>query len=276
MTTRLPTYFISHGGGPWPWMTHLLPGNWTKLEDSLTSMAAELGSAPAAILIVSAHWEEPDFTLQTHPNPPMYYDYGGMPEFTYRVQYPAPGSPALAERVLGLLRAADLPAAADPARGFDHGVFAPLHVAFPRADVPVVQLSLRRDLDPETHLRAGRALAPLRDEGVLVVGSGFSYHNQAEFGPRGSDGGAEVSRRFEEWLTETLVDVPHGERTTRLIDWEKAPLARQSHPREEHLIPLMVAVGAAEGEAGVRTYVQDDFMGTVTSASYRFGAAVRG
>jgi aromatic ring-opening dioxygenase catalytic subunit (LigB family) len=270
---RLPTYFISHGGGPWPWMKDLIPGDWTPLEDSLTSMAAEIGVKPKAILIVSGHWEEAEFTLQAHPNPPMYYDYGGMPAFTYQIKYPAPGSPRLAERVMNLLHAAAIPSRQDPARGFDHGVFAPLAVAYPDAEVPVVQLSLRRDLDPRAHLAAGRALAPLRDEGVLIIGSGFSYHNLTNFGPRGFDGGADTSKKFEAWLTETLVESPLTERTTRLIEWEQAPLARESHPTEDHLIPLMIAVGAAEQEAGERIYLQHDFMGTVTSASYRFGDA---
>jgi aromatic ring-opening dioxygenase catalytic subunit (LigB family) len=268
---RLPTYFISHGGGPWPWIKDLLPGDWTKLEDSLTAIAAEIGVTPAAILMVSGHWEETEFTVQTHPRPPMYYDYGGMPDFTYQVQYPAPGSPALAGRVTDLLRDEGMSSRRDGTRGFDHGAFAPLYVAYPDANVPVVQLSLRKDFDPEAHLQVGRALAPLRDEGVLIVGSGFSYHNLSNFGLRGSDGGSATSRKFESWLTDTLVGSPAVERSRRLREWEQAPLARESHPTEDHLMPLMVAVGAAEHESGERIYFQEDFMGTVTSASYRFG-----
>jgi aromatic ring-opening dioxygenase catalytic subunit (LigB family) len=234
-------------------------------------MPAEIAATPKAILIVSGYWEEAEFTVQTHSSPPMYYDYGGMPEFTYRVQYPGPGSPELAGRVIDLLQGSGMPARGDGTRGFDHGVFAPLVVAYPNADVPVVQLSLRRDFDPDAHVQAGRALAPLRDEGILIIGSGFSYHNLTNFGPRGPDGGAEASKKFEGWLTEALVGSPAAERTKRLLEWESAPMARRSHPREDHLMPLMVAVGAAEHETGQRTYIQDDFMGTVTSASYRFG-----
>lgn len=267
-TPRLPTYFVSHGGGPWPWIKEQLPGNWAPLEASLQAIPLELGAAPRAVLVVSGHWEERELTVQTHPQPPMYYDYGGFPEFTYHIQYPAPGSPEVAARVVQLLGDAGIPAETDDRRGFDHGAFAPLFVMYPHADVPVLQLSLKKGYDPAEHLAAGRALAPLRDEGVLIVGSGFTYHNLRDFGP----GGAHASREFEEWLTAALVDAPPEERAARLVRWEQAPAARQSHPAEDHLIPLMVAVGAAEQEPGVRFYHQDDFMGGLTSASYRFGA----
>ncbi len=264
---RLPTYFISHGGGPWPWIVDQMPGDWSKLTASLEDIPRRLGVTPRAILAVSGHWEEPELTVQTHPNPPMYYDYGGFPEFTYRIQYPAPGSPEVAARVVELLTGAGIPVREDDQRGFDHGVFAPFYVAYPDADVPILQLSLKKGYDPEEHLAAGRALAPLRDEGVLIVGSGFTYHNLRDFGP----GGARASAEFEAWLTEALVEATPAERSRLLRRWEDAPSARASHPAEDHLIPLMVAVGAAEDEAGVRTYFEDDFMGSLTSASYRFG-----
>jgi len=266
-STRLPTYFISHGGGPWPWLVDQMPGDWSKLQRSLEAIPHDLGVTPRAILAVSGHWEEPEFTVQTHPNPPMYYDYGGFPEFTYRIQYPAPGSPEVAARVGDLLDDAGIPVRFDGQRGFDHGVFAPFYVAYPLADVPILQLSIKKGYDPEEHLAAGRAIAPLRDEGVLIVGSGFTYHNLRDFGP----GGGRASKEFEAWLTDALVASEPGERSKRLLDWERAPSARASHPAEDHLIPLMVAVGAAEDEEGVRTYHEDDFMGSLTSASYRFG-----
>lgn len=265
---RLPTYFVSHGGGPWPWMKDQLPGNWAPLEESLRAFPRELGTVPRAVLAVSAHWEEPEFTVQTHANPPMYYDYGGMPEATYQVQYPAPGSPEVAARVRQLLEAAGIAVLEDPERGFDHGVFAPFSVSYPDADVPILQLSLKHGYDPAQHLAAGRALAPLRDEGVLIVGSGFSYHNRRHFGPSGTV----ASREFERWLTGALVDVGADERTGLVLDWEKAPSARAAHPTEDHLVPLMVALGAAEAEPGTRVYHQDDFWGCLTSASYRFGS----
>ena len=217
--------------------------------------------------MVSGHWEAPELTVQTSPRPPMLYDYGGFPEFTYHLEYPAPGSPEVAEQVVDLLGHAGIPTRTDAARGFDHGVFAPLFVAYPAADVPILQLSIKSSYDPAEHLAAGRALAPLRDDGVFILGSGLSYHNLAAFGPRG----AEPSHRFDAWLTDALVHAPTDARTERLLDWEAAPSARACHPREDHLVPLFVAVGAAENEPGSRTYHEDDFMGALSASSYRFG-----
>lgn len=267
-STRLPTYFVSHGGGPWPWLMDQMPG-WEVLHESLRTLPSELGRRPTAVLCVSAHWEERDFTVQTHPNPPMLYDYGGFPDFTYSIQYPAPGAPDVAARVAELLGGAGFPVLENATRGFDHGMFAPLYVMYPNADVPVLQLSLRADLDPAVHLAAGRALAPLRDEDVLILGSGFSFHNLRLFGAPGR----EPSRAFDDWLAVTMLGSSPEERTQRLVDWERAPAARISHAREEHLIPLMVAVGAAESEQATRTYYETDFMGSLTSSSYRLGAA---
>ena len=265
--TRLPTYFISHGGGPWPWMKEQMGGVYDRLEASLARMPAEIGVTPRAVLMVSAHWEAPRFTVQTHPNPPMLYDYGGFPEFTYHVRYAAPGAPAVAARVRALLAGAGIDSAEDPARGFDHGMFAPMAVIRPQADVPVVQLSLRQGLDPVEHLALGRALAPLRDEGVLVVGSGLSYHNLRAFGPA-----ARVpSAAFDAWLGDTLAIADGPARSAGLAAWERAPAARLAHPREEHLLPLMVAVGAAEGEAATRVYHEPDFFGGITVSSWRLG-----
>jgi aromatic ring-opening dioxygenase catalytic subunit (LigB family) len=245
------------------------PGVWTALEASLQALPRELGVVPRAILAVSAHWEADAFTVQTHPNPPMLYDYGGYPDFTYEIQYPAPGSPEVAARVVELLGAAGISTRVDGERGFDHGVFAPVHVAYPDADVPIVQLSITRRYDPAGHLAAGQALAPLRDEGVLIVGSGLSYHNLHD---RTGAWRGPASREFEAWLTAALVDGPLEERTEKLVDWEKAPSARACHPEEDHLIPLMVAVGAAEHDSGVRTYHEDAFAGVLSVSSYRFGA----
>ena len=265
---RLPTYYISHGGGPWPWIKDLLPGDWSILERSLQAMPRQVGTTPRAVLVISGHWEEPVFTVQTHPHPPMLYDYGGFPAFTYEIQYPAPGAPDVAARVGELLSGAGIAHGEDGRRGFDHGVFAPLFVMYPDAEVPVLQLSMRHGYDPATHLAVGRALAPLRDEGVLIVGSGFSYHNLRAMGPAG----VEPSRQFAEWLQETLVEGPLAARSGRLLEWERAPGARQSHPAEDHLIPLMVAVGAAEGDPGVRVYHETDVMHAgITSSSFAFG-----
>ncbi len=267
---RLPTYFISHGGGPWPWLKEGMRGAYDKLEASLKELPRETGTPPPqAILAVSGHWEEREFTVMSGARPPMLYDYSGFPEHTYRIEYAAPGAPQVARRVLELLAAAGLGAREDAARGFDHGVYAPLAVAYPEANVPVLQLSIRSDYDPETHLAAGRALAPLRDEGVLILGSGLSYHNLRQFDER-----ARVpSREFDEWLTAAVCGARAEERNRLLRDWQRAPSARAAHPREDHLIPLMVAAGAAEAEAAVRVYHEDAFFGGITVSSFRFGAA---
>lgn len=267
MQTRLPTYFVSHGGGPWPYMDGPFRRRFDQLEASLQAIRREVGR-PAAVLMVTAHWETPRFTLSSGDWPGMVYDYGGFPEHTYHVRYPAPGSPQLAARAAALLQGGGMDAVLDAERGFDHGSFSVLVPMFPDADVPVVQLSIRGDFDPAAHLEVGRLLAPLRDEGVLIVGSGLSYHNLRRFDPSA----AEPSRAFDHWLNSTLVDAAPDERSLALNRWALAPAARLAHPREDHLLPLMVAVGAAEDEAGARVYHQDDFMGGIAVSSFRFGA----
>ena len=265
---QLPTYFISHGGGPWSYMTGEFRENLAPLERSLLEMRAELGKAPRAILVVSGHWEERGFAVSSGAHPGMVYDYYGFPDDLYQIQYRAPGSPEVAQRVQELLRAGGLEARLDPTRGFDHGTFSIMKPLYPAEDMPVVQLSVDSGLDPALHLAVGRALAPLRDEGVLIVGSGLSFHNLRLI--RGS-GGYEPSRQFDAWLQRTLVQSSADERTRGLMDWERAPFARVAHPREDHLIPLMVAVGAAEDARGATTYHQTDFAGGLTASSFRFG-----
>lgn len=266
-TPKLPTFFISHGGGPWPWMKEEMGGMYAQLEAALRQMPQQIGATPKAVLMVSAHWEAPDFTVMTHPHPPMVYDYSGFPEHTYHIQYAAPGAPQLAQQVQALLQGAGIAARTDPARGFDHGLYAPMAVIYPQADVPVLQLSLKRGLDPQAHLAVGRALAPLRDEGVLIIGSGLSYHNLRAFGPAAK----EPSAAFDAWLQQVLAITDPAQRAAALIAWESAPSARQAHPREEHLLPLMVAVGAAETEAATCVYHEDSFVGGVCVSSFRFG-----
>lgn len=261
----MPTFFVSHGGGPWPFMEGDYRQAHAKLEASLRALPALLPVRPRAILMISAHWEESAFTVMNSPAPGMLYDYGGFPPHTYEVVYPAPGDPALAERVVALIQAAGLSAGRDAQRGFDHGAFCTLVPMYPDADVPVVQLSLRRGLDPAEHLAMGRALAPLRDEGVLILGSGFSFHNLRLYGPAGRA----PSAAFDAWLQASL-PAPEG-RAERLKAWAQAPAARLAHPREEHLLPLMVAAGAAEGEAASCSYHETEFLGGVTASSFRFG-----
>jgi len=220
---------------------------------------------PRAILVISAHWAEADFTLGSHPRPALIYDYHGFPPHTYRLSYPAPGDPALAASCVALLQDAGLTAREDPQRGFDHGVFIPLKLVFPEADIPVVTLSLRRDLDPAAHLAAGAALAPLRDDGVLILGSGMSFHNMQGYGdPRYGP----PSDAFDAWLTAAVQRDDSKARDRALAGWDAAPGGLLSHPRgqEEHLIPLMVAAGA--GGRGERVF-SDRVMETTLSA-FRF------
>jgi aromatic ring-opening dioxygenase catalytic subunit (LigB family) len=265
--TALPTYFISHGGGPWPWMDwRQMFGN---LEDSLKDMPRQIGMTPKAVLVVSGHWEAREFAVMSHPRPPMVYDYSGFPPHTYDVVYPAPGAPALAQRVCELIQNAGLPAQLDETQGYDHGAFVPLYIMYPQADVPVIQLSLKHGLDPAEHLAVGRALAPLREEGVLIVGSGLSYHNLRLMGPTAQ----EPSNRFDAWLQQALLHSEPKERSRKLTDWEQAPAARIAHPREDHLLPLMVAVGAAENEPAAMVYHDEGLFGGMTASSFRFGEA---
>src|SRR5690606_5919710 len=198
--------------------------------------------------------------------PELIYDYYGFPPHTYELTYPAPGEPALAEQVVQRLQEAGLEAGVDPQRGFDHGMFIPLKLVFPDADIPVIQLSLRRDLDPVAHLAVGGALAALRDEDVLIIGSGMSFHNMRAYGdPRYTA----VSAEFDDWLTAAVESAP-AQREEQLANWARAPQALHCHPRgdEEHLIPLMVAAGAAGDSIGKKVY-SETVMKTVISA-FRF------
>jgi aromatic ring-opening dioxygenase catalytic subunit (LigB family) len=265
----LPTYFISHGGGPWPWMKDQTNGAYDRLEASLIEMPQQIGVTPKAVLVISGHWEERDFTVMSSANPAMIYDYSGFPEHTYRIKYAPPGSPQVADRVRGLIADAGFAAKLDPRRGYDHGTFAPLAVIYPDADVPVLQLSLRHGYDPKVHIAVGRALAPLRDEGVLILGSGLSYHNLSDFGPRAR----EPSAAFDRWLQETLVAAIPAERINRLVEWEAAPAARKAHPQEDHLLPLMVVVGASGNDKAVNVYHEADFFGGISVSSFMFVSA---
>ena len=265
-TMQLPTYFIPHGGGPWPYMPEMATAMQT-LALSLADIPRQLGQTPKAVLMVTAHWEANAFTRGANPQPGMVYDYGGFPHHTYSVVYPAPGAPALAQRVQGLLLDAGLPVALDTQRGYDHGTFVPLAVMYPKAEIPILQMSLRTGLDPSDHLALGRALAPLRDEGVLIVGSGLSYHNLRAFGAQAKA----PSKAFDVWLQTAMAAAP-AQRTQSLLNWEQAPSARLCHPREEHLLPLMVALGAAETDAATCIYREEAIFGGVTASSFRFDA----
>ena len=265
-TERQPAIFLPHGGGPcffmdWTWGP---ADTWRATQHFLEGLAATLPARPKALLVVSGHWEEVGFTASAASHPGLIFDYSGFPEHTYRLTWPAPGDPDLAARVAGLLKAARLPAGVSPTRGYDHGVFVPLKVAFPDAEIPVVTLSLAASLDPALHLAAGRALAPLRDEGVLVVASGMSFHNLRGYFRTETP---QRARAFDRWLTEA-VETAGARRDELLTSWRSAPFAEYAHPREEHLIPLMVAAGAGGEAAGKRIFA-DEPMGAAISA-YRF------
>jgi aromatic ring-opening dioxygenase catalytic subunit (LigB family) len=240
-----------------------------KLEAGLMDVRVELGDVPKAVLVISGHWETPQFEVSSAEHPGMEFDYYGFPEHLYRIKYGAPGAPDLARRVRDLLVAGGHACRADPERGFDHGTFSLMKPLYPDAQMPIVQLSLRANLDPQEHLDVGALLAPLRDEGVLIIGSGSSYHNLRLRGPQAVAPG----RAFDDWLDQTLVEAEPAEREARLVQWERAPAARLVHPREDHLLPLMVAVGAAADEPGARIYHEGDFMGGWVLSSWRFGSA---
>jgi aromatic ring-opening dioxygenase catalytic subunit (LigB family) len=261
-----PVLFLPHGGGPcffmeWTWGP---ADTWQATQRFLESVAPSLPAKPKALLVISGHWEEPAFTASAAAHPELIFDYSGFPESTYRLTWPAPGDPELAGRVAEMLKRAGLAAATSASRGYDHGVFVPLKVAFPQAEIPVVTLSLANSLDPAAHLAAGRALAPLREEGVLIVGSGMSFHNLRGYFRAETP---ERARAFDAWLTEA-VESPAGERAAALKEWRKAPFAEYAHPREEHLVPLMVAAGAGGDASGKRVFT-DEPMGAQISA-YRF------
>lgn len=264
---RQPTLYIPHGGGPCFFMEWTMgpPDTWDALAEWLRGFPATLPEPPRALLVVSAHWETSGFAVTSAAQPPLLYDYYGFPPHTYQLTWPAPGEPALAGRVAELLQTAGFEAAKDAQRGFDHGVFVPLKVSFPEAHIPTVQLSLDRRLDPEQHLALGRALAPLRDEGVLILGSGMSYHNMQHFQRSLA---RDASATFDAWLDESL-RLPREAREERLRHWQDAPAGRIAHPREEHLLPLMVVAGAAGDDAAQVAYRGKVMSATVSA--FRFG-----
>jgi len=238
--------YIPHGGGPLPILGH---EGHTDMVAFLKTIPERLGQ-PDAVLVISAHWEEKIPTLTAHASPPLFYDYYGFPPETYEIQYPAPGSPKLAEEIFQLLGTQGIKANLDKKRGFDHGMFIPLIFMYPDAKIPCVQLSLTADLDPSAHLALGRALSGLKNKNILILGSGFSFHNMRAFGDTLPD---RKNIEFDQWLIHTCTDrnLSPEQREERLIQWEKAPHARYCHPREEHLLPLHVCAGMAGKPAEV-------------------------
>lgn len=221
---------------------------------------------PEAIVVISAHWEEPVVAITASAHPPMIYDYSGFPPSAYELEYPAPGHPQLAGRIHHLLGSAGIESRLDLERGFDHGMYIPLMLMYPQATIPCIQISLSTSLDAAYHVRLGQALAGLKQEKILFAGSGFSFHNMAAL--RRKTGGSvdQKNQMFEQWLAQTCSDpgLDLSEREQRLIDWDKAPHARYCHPREEHLLPLQVCFGIGGGPA--KTVFQQAVLGFITSA----------
>ncbi len=267
---RFPTYFIPHGAGPCFFMDWDPPQTWDAMKDWLSRLVEDAGARPQAILVISGHWEAQRFTLNTAQQPDLLFDYNGFPPHTYELTWPAQGDPALVQRVAQLLEQHGIDYDRQE-RALDHGVFIPLKLAVPQADIPVLQLSLQQSLDPQSHLALGRALEPLRDEGVLIVGTGMSFHNMRRFRMQGGDAVDPDSERFDTWLAETVA-LPAAEREQRLQHWDQAPGGRASHPREEHLLPLHVIAGAGGSDAGVQVF-QDRVLGSVQSA-FRMGTPI--
>ena len=249
---RQPVWFIPHGGGPCFFMDWNPVDTWVGMGDFLKNVASTLPQRPKAIVLISAHWLQPQFSVTGSAKPALIYDYYGFPQHTYELTYPAPGEQELAKEISDLISSHGLNSDINPSRGYDHGVFIPLKLVFPKADIPIVQLSLREDLDPGAHIEIGKALATLRDKNILIIGSGMSFHNMRAYGDARF---SELSDEFDAWLT-AAIESPAAEREALLTNWTAAPHAHQCHPRggEEHLIPLLVAAGASHESMGEKIY----------------------
>jgi aromatic ring-opening dioxygenase catalytic subunit (LigB family) len=221
---------------------------------------------PDAIIVVSAHWEEAEIAITSAPTPPLLFDYSGFPPETYEYQYPAPGHPGLATRVHDLLGKAGIASRLDAGRGFDHGMFVPLLLMYPLADIPCIQISLSSSLDAALHVRLGEALDTLKKENLLVLGSGFSFHNMQAIMSKTDAAIEPRNQAFEDWLSETCcaTTLSAAEREQRLVNWQQAPYARYVHPREEHLLPLQVCYGM--GRSAARRVFQEPVAGFLASA----------
>lgn len=256
-------FFIPHGGGPLPLMGDLGHKGIVELMQGLGPEIAQ----SEAVIVITAHWESDAVQVSGAAQPPLLFDYVNFPPETYDYQYPAPGAPDLATKVSGFLTTAGIDNQIDTERGFDHGTFVPMMLIRPDADIPILQVSLLASLDPAEHIKFGRALAPLLDDNITILGSGLSFHNLgAMLGGRRGDGGEDET--FDDWLNDTLVNQnlsePH--RTAEMNNWAAAPGARFCHPREEHLLPLHVCYGAASAAGLPCTSIfRDKLMGFKTS-----------
>lgn len=262
MSSRATTLFIPHGGGPLPLLNE---PRHAALNRFLRAWPATIDKADA-IVVISAHWEEPVVSITASASPSLLFDYSGFPPETYEYQYPAPGNPELAARAQGLLQQAGIDSNLDHDRGFDHGLFVPLMLMYPEADIPCIQISLAASLDAGEHVRIGQALSGLNSENLLILGSGFSFHNMQALMSKNDDLIDPGNQSFEDWLEQTCIapDLSAAEREQRLVNWESAPQARYCHPREEHLLPLQVCYGVGQGVA--KKVFQEPVAGFITSA----------
>ena len=241
-TPTQPSLFVNHGGGPLPLLND--PAHASLISHLKTVCSA--ASKPRAIIIASAHWETREAVVASGAAPALIYDYGGFPPEAYAITYSAPGAPAVCNQVQQLLEANGIHCSADPCRGWDHGVFVPLALMFPLADVPICQLSMPITRSPSLCYAMGRALLPLRSDNVIIIGSGSSFHNiRAMFS---SDPNMHArSLAFDAYINATLLSSDSSARARELENWAAAPHARYCHPEEEHLTPLMFAAGAGDG-----------------------------
>jgi 4,5-DOPA dioxygenase extradiol len=260
---RFPAVFVSHGAP-------LLAIQDGPAHRFLEELGPRLGR-PRAILCVTAHWDTPDPAVGTAAAPETVHDFGGFPEPLYRITYPAPGAPDMGREALRLLQAAGMPAREDDRRGLDHGSWIPLLLMYPAADVPVAQLAVQPQRDPAHHYRLGEALRPLREHGVLILGSGTFTHNLAAafrvMRQQGPQAELPFTAPFVDWIAERVA----GRATADLLAYRTAaPEAQENHPTDEHFLPFFVALGAGTpGVAGERLHHSTDF--TMAMDAYAFG-----
>ncbi len=242
-----PVVFIPHGGGPLPLLGD---PDHQALVNFLQEFPKTLAK-PKAILVISAHWETAQATITSGAHPSLIYDYSGFPPAAYNITYPAPGDPILADKILQLLQHAGISASLDAKRGFDHGLFVPLKIMFPNADIPCVQLSLLHSLNPAAHIKIGQALNSLRQDNLLIIGSGFSFHNMQAFFATDREAADAKNAAFQAWLIDICCNpaLSTTERLEKLVAWQNAPFADYCHPRAEHLLPLHVCAGLADTHA---------------------------
>jgi len=266
MRNKATILYIPHGGGPLPLIDEATYG---RLNAYLRGFKDSI-ETPDAIVVISAHWEESIISITASPQPSMLFDYYGFPPETYQYQYPAPGEPELAGHAHELIGKAGIQSRLDHDRGFDHGVFVPLMLMYPQAEVPCIQISLSDSMDAAFHIRLGKALADLKRKNLLVLGSGFSFHNMSVFLSETNQANQEKNRLFENWLAQTCSDkaLSETEREQRLSDWILAPHVRFCHPREEHLLPLQVCYGI--GGAAAEITFQEPIVGGLISSAYQW------